>query len=168
MSLGVDQFPGIESKWDIPHIMRNDSNILNAWIFTAKLSPTAVTPANWVLLNPDSVVCFIWDIDVSSDTAIEVSWGNNGADPNFTSVNAAHNGVQGGPTLASKTEAQVAASVAFSNQLGGAFIPAGGLTHLLNKTWLSANQSSALYVHTSAVAANVYVTYYFAEYNSGP
>ncbi len=164
MAVRPEQFPGTESKWDIPHIARNDSNMLNAFCATFKLSPTLALPGNWLLWGQNKPPIYAWDIDISSDTAIEFTVGTIFLpDPLYTQRAIYVMSDNSGPTPVWKFEAQVAAATAFTNSLTGGFTQAGGLTHIFGKTWFVGPTTGGLYVTVAPVVANVYVTFWFTE-----
>lgn len=164
MSLSNNQFPGLESKWDIPHIVRNDSNLGVGFVGSFKLAPTALLPGNWVLyFNNSGVYGYVWDIDLVSDTPIEYQLFYNGiGDPNFTQQTPTTLS-QGFGTPGVKFEAQVAAPAGHSSFLTGGFIPANTLTHVFNKSWLRFQNIGGINLTTSLVACNMYCTFYWCE-----
>lgn len=164
-TLFPEQFPGIEGKWDIPHLMRLDSNLINCYVANFKLSPTALLPGNWVLWENNGPAPFIYEVFISSDTAIEFMYGRTGGgNPGFAAQGIAQLGFGGGPGTQQTFEAEVKAAVAFSAQFGGGFTGANVRTPILNKAWIMPASNSGFYLKTAAVAANVYVEFHYVEF----
>lgn len=165
MSIYHEQLPGVVGKYDIPHLLSLDDNLLNVYVASLKLTPTAVLPANWVLWENNGPIPYIFDVEVSSDTNIEILWGQTGiGDPNFTAVATSQFGRGGGPAATLKWEAQVAAAVAFGRQWGGAFISANVPYKVLGKGWFVPSLNTGFMLRTAAVAANVYCQVQWVEF----
>ena len=166
MATPPNRFSGQELKWDIPHILRGDSNLAAGFGATFKLTPTALLPANWVLFCSDGhSLPFVWHINLCSDTAIEWQIGKVGAgDPGFAVQSTWFQGQPGGPAAQSVFEAEVKAGVAMNPLWDGGFLAPGVPTQPLGKGWMVVQGGRGLYVKTAAVAANVYCTFYFTEF----
>lgn len=163
----VDDYPGPEPKWEIPHLIRSDLSLGEAFAMSAKLSPTIALPGNWVLWGDGTNLPYVWDITMASDTLIEFQFGaQGGANPNYTNIPFQPLGKAGSGSAGSQPQAQVAAPKVLSRPYGGGFCPAGGYIHLLNKTWVSCFYNQGIYLLTSTVAANVYVSIYWTEFQN--
>jgi len=162
-AIRVETIPGIARKFGVPEIITQSSNLMSGFVATLKLSPTAVLPANWVIGGTSGISALVWDMDFSTDTAIEVKWGRAAAaaatgQSTQNLIGPAGSGAQSG------FGAQVVGGLAITTLLGGAFCAANMLTPLLGKTWFSTHSGDVLLFQTAAVAANCYLQIYFTEF----
>lgn len=152
---------GVEGKWDIPHLMRQDNNLTNTFTGSFKLAPTALLPATWLLYN-NNAHDLIFDIMFSTDTPLEVTIKQALGDPGLTHRQILAGLLSGGPSTQTNFEADVAASVGGS-LMDGFFAPANQRISILNKAWLANDTGGFIAVSTSLVAANCYCTFYWTE-----
>src|SRR5271163_2218943 len=149
----VEQVGARELQWDLPRLFRNPLNIECAAAAGAKLSPTAVLPACYILgyNHGSNAYPFRWTF--GSDTAmgwdLYITFGNPGFTP-IGSINIGNTSI----TPNWQFEAQVVAAPGVYAPLTGGFIAANSWIDLLPNYWylLTTNQSLALV--TSAVVAN--------------
>jgi hypothetical protein len=162
MSIYPEQFPGDEPKWDLVHLIRNDSNLNTCFVGYKKLTPTASLGAYWGLGNSRNAAPFIYDAYFSSDTAVEVAlcWDDANNPSGTMTVNQV--GRTGGPASQISTCAGVA-NVASLTEFDGFFCPAGGRIKLIDKGFLCAGNLEWLLVQTIPAAANCYCSFYWFE-----
>lgn len=159
-----EQFPGDFAKDSIPHLISLDDNLVNVYVAQFKLTPTAVLGGWWVLFGQSTPIPYLLDVEVSSDTNIEITWGRmNSGDPGMTARNVWQLGRGGGSAAQNTFEADIHAAISIFATWGGAFISANQPYSLLRKGWFASALNTGFFVSTAAVAANVHCQMTFVE-----
>jgi len=159
----VEQVGAPELMWDLARLQRSPTGTDNSYAVAAQLSPTALLPAVWCLDFPAIPGPKIFRIAFSTDSAIQWTLYVAAANPAIAALTP----YKLGNTINAATitpKGAVIAAPAVVALLDGGYAAANSYTVILQPGWLQAAGNKSVILATTAVAANCFASFWWAEY----